>query len=249
MTMAFKEFIVKMLGYAHLKDEQIRALTSVECMDHFYTAFTHKSHDPVNNYELFETLGDQSLNKSVVWYFYRTYQNVTPEKITLLKNRYASTAVMAQFARSEGFAHHVLSKETNGNGTCRDKTLEDVLEAFLGCLEMLVDKHIRLCLGYYAVYNVVKHYLDTFAHDAEKDELLDPVSKLKIWIDKNKHRLNLHGVTYDSQSKVINGTMHVLTTVTVQGSPSRIVASGLALTKRVSQQKAAEQAIDTLSRM
>ena len=72
----FRVFIRGLLLHAGIKESRIELLTDDYCMKEFTKSFTHKSIDPVHNYEYYETLGDVTSNKIVVWYFHRRFPDL-----------------------------------------------------------------------------------------------------------------------------------------------------------------------------
>ena len=69
----FQSFIRSLLKIGKLKEKYINEITDPPGIEQYKIAFTHESIDPKQNYEFFETLGDQTLNKSIVWYFSRRF--------------------------------------------------------------------------------------------------------------------------------------------------------------------------------
>ena len=69
----FKKVIRDLLVKGKLKPEYIDALTNDENMKEYSKAFTAASADPMNNYEIFEQIGDLTANKFIVWYAYKRF--------------------------------------------------------------------------------------------------------------------------------------------------------------------------------
>ena len=57
----------------NLKEEYIDKVTDPEGMKLYDQIFTHRTANEVTNYEFFELLGDQTINKTLVWYFSRRF--------------------------------------------------------------------------------------------------------------------------------------------------------------------------------
>jgi dsRNA-specific ribonuclease len=206
----FKFFIEKLLKTAGItKPEQINLLTDDYCMHEFLRAFTsgHFSEDSLNfNYEYYEELGDLAVNKSAVWYFYRRFnfgsnKSLAVKVVSRLRNMYSTSASEAKMARSLGFWTFIRTSEEEKERSER-KLLEDVFEAFVGCLEFLVDLKILEHVGYSVVYKFVTKMLEeTFGEEFKKYDrilsdnkntaifdffiyIMDPVSKAKELVEK-----------------------------------------------------------------
>ncbi len=68
----FKKMIRSILSLG-MSDEYIPYLTTPESLNTYNTAFTSRGADDKNNYEMFEQLGDVSVNKFIVNYMYKRF--------------------------------------------------------------------------------------------------------------------------------------------------------------------------------
>ena len=70
---SFKRLIIDLLKRGNLRQKYIDSLTDMESLQQYDKAFTAPSANPEENYEIFEQLGDLSINKFIVWYAYRRF--------------------------------------------------------------------------------------------------------------------------------------------------------------------------------
>ncbi|MDD4930597.1 MAG: ribonuclease III domain-containing protein [Candidatus Colwellbacteria bacterium] len=211
----FREFIQSVLERAHLGPKYIEAFTDKTSMIEFTKAFTHKSIDPVDNYEFYEILGDSTTNKVVVWYFIRRFPevfndakgkggNMGPVAIMArLKQNGVSKTTYAQFSETLGFWDYV--RRTDEENKNRKKIMEDVFEAFCGCLELLVDTKVTDHSGYGIVYKIMKTLMDPIKVSLERDELYDAKSRLNEVILGFRGRLIIKYVSEEDKS--VKGSM------------------------------------------
>lgn len=241
MANEFRSFIIDLLGKCSLPKDYIAVLASSDNIVRFRQAFTHESVS-VDNYEVYETLGDVTLNKCVIWYFKRMIPNITPEKLTLLKIKFTSTKLMSTFARELGFDRHIIAANDTYKHKCN--ILEDVLESFIGCTECLIDDQLQLHLGYKYMYAFVSMYIETYINDIninESEDLMDPISILKNISDKHKFSLE-----YVHEVLTIHGIKHIQTRVLVNNSV--ILAIEVSRAKKASKGLAATSALNAIKK-
>lgn len=184
----FREFIQSVLSRANLGSKYIDEFTDKKSMIEFTKAFTHKSVDSVDNYEFYEILGDSTTNKVVVWYFIRRFPDVFNEAkgkggnmgpvaiMARLKQNGVSKTTYAQFSETLGFWDYIRYSEEVAKD--RRKIMEDVFEAFMGCLELLVDTKVTEHSGYGVIYKIMKTLMDPIKVSLEREDLYDSKSRL-----------------------------------------------------------------------
>lgn len=182
----FRDFILDLLKFCSISKKHIEILTRPHCMDEFKKAFTHKSINPIHNYEYYETLGDATTNKIVVWYYHRRFPqlfdnpgggNMGPVAVMArLKQEGVSKRTYSGFSEKLGFWEYILA--TDEAKKSRKSMLEDVFESFVGCLEYLIDKEIQEHCGYAVIYNFMKKIMDDIDIDISREHLYDEKSKL-----------------------------------------------------------------------
>jgi len=152
-------------------------------MDIFSMAFTHKDVD-TNNYELLETLGDNTMNKCTIWYISDVFPELNvPEGINIanrLKIFLIQTESYGRFAKELGFMDHIYCSEKTIN------ILEDVFESFFAALKIVVDKKFKKGMGYIACYRFLETILNKESLSLSYDTLVDPITQLKETVDKYK---------------------------------------------------------------
>jgi dsRNA-specific ribonuclease len=240
----FRAFVSRLLCLSGVPEALRAALVSDENLAAFKQAFTHKSASDKLNYEVFETIGDVTLNKCVMWYFWRVIKNVTPEMLTLLKIKFASTKMMSIFAKDMDFDKYVLMHPDLYKH--KFKILEDVLEAFIGCLEHLIDGIHELHGGYQYAYNFVVYYIEKYMRGVDiealtENDLLDPISRLKNVADRHKT-----AIEYVHDTVNIHSAHHIRTRVIWNGTIT--LAACTARSKKQSKQMAAEAALAEIGR-
>jgi dsRNA-specific ribonuclease len=208
----FREFIQSVLSRANLGPKYTEAFTDEASMIEFAKAFTHKSIDPVDNYEFYEILGDSTTNKVVVWYFIRRFPEVFNEAkgkggnmgpvaiMARLKQNGVSKTTYALFAETLGFWPYIVRADEEIKN--RKKITEDVFEAFCGCLELLVDTKVTDHSGYGIVYKIMKTLMDPMTVSLEREELYDAKSLLNEVILGFKKRLQIKYISQDEISAV-----------------------------------------------
>lgn len=242
LTMAdnFRSFIIDLLGKCSLPKNYIAMLTNSDNIVKFKQAFTHESASTTHNYEVYETLGDVTLNKCVIWYFRRMIPDITPEKLTLLKIKFTSTKLMSIFARELEFDKHIIA--SNDTFKHKRKILEDVLESFIGCVEYLIDDQLQMHLGYKYVYAFISFYIESYINEIninESEDLMDPISILKNMSDKHRFLLE-----YVHEPLVIHGIKHVQTKVVIDHST--ILSVEVSRSKKLSKGLAAKSALNAI---
>jgi dsRNA-specific ribonuclease len=183
----FRSFIRELLSVNIGLDENYTdLLTDEKCMVEFSRAFTHKSIDPLHNYEYYEILGDATTNKIVVWYYHRRFPqlfnnpgtgNMGPVAIMArLKQTGISKRTYSRFSSDLGFWKHIrVAQEFEKD---RTSILEDVFESFVGCLEYMVDLTVDQHSGYMVAYNFMEKIMEREKISIDRENLYDHKSKL-----------------------------------------------------------------------
>ena len=176
-----KQFMVNVLTkYANMGKAETELLFSdKESTSIMRTAFTHWSIPNEINYEMYETLGDKTYNKALMWYIMRRFPELRTdpaanEKLTEASKLYQSAQKMAGISEKLGLPALVryAELEYSVNDKYAEqgfvmKTIEmdnkmktDVLEAFVGGLEDLLDGKVCPGAGYTIVYNILQDLFD-----------------------------------------------------------------------------------------
>lgn len=199
----FTNFIRGLLDKAELSEKFVKLLTDEKSMEEFTKAFTHKSVNPIHNYEYYETLGDATTNKIVVWYYHRRFPqlfdnpgggNMGPVAVMArLKQVGISKKTYSKFSGGLGFWEYVRGTEEAMKS--KTKILEDLFESFIGCLEYLIDMKVMDHSGYGIAYIFMAKIMDKVNITIDRESLYDHKSKLNEDINSFKGSLKIE---YDS---------------------------------------------------
>ncbi len=129
-----------------MSDEYIPYLTTPESLNTYNTAFTSRGADDKNNYEMFEQLGDVSVNKFIVNYMYKRFPQLRNpngvDVVAKLKIKYASKNQLQMLSESLDMWRFITA--TYDERTNKKKPLlEDTFESFFGATEWLIDSFIE----------------------------------------------------------------------------------------------------------
>lgn len=247
----FKDFISALLkNGGKLKQEYIDKITDENGMKLYSSAFTHKTGDINNNYELYEFLGDMTANKAIVWYAYRRFPQLQcPEGnkiLSRIKINYGSKQIFFELARKLGFWEFVTASVDIRQREMK-QTLEDVFEAFLGVTEELIDTRIKRGAGYAICYNIIEYIFNDIHMSLNYEDLFDAKTRLKEIFDTFKD--DLGQLVYPKKPPRVekNGyeLVNVKITIKLKGKEV-VIGEGFATKKADAEQKAAEQAITYL---
>ncbi len=189
---SFKALIRGLLERGKLKAKYIDLLTSDESMKVYGQAFTAASANPVENYEIFEQLGDVSANKFIVWYAYRRFPQLEcplgVKVVARLRINYGARQSFSEIGERLGFWPYISADEDDRLRKKKDK-LEDCVESFIGCTEYLLDKAFRPGVGYAIVYDILANIFDEIPMSLRYEDLYDAKTRLKELFDVYKSRL------------------------------------------------------------
>jgi dsRNA-specific ribonuclease len=165
-------------------------LDNKDNMKQLMSAFTHWSFDPINNYEYYETLGDVTLNKCVVWYFHKRFPTIrtseNPSRImTALKTKNISKFVfskLSDFLKLENYIRYrpILDKKKKKPVMIDNKMKTDVFESLFGTLEDIINNTEQMMgIGEVPVYNIVSTLIDQVKNiSLDIEDLVDDKSKI-----------------------------------------------------------------------
>jgi len=176
---SFNTFILSLLQRVYLLSDL--KLESTD-MQWFNKAFNHPNANSNENYELLETLGDNSVNNCVVWYISTRFPQLnTPEAIdilTRLKINIIKGEGLMILAKQLGFLDYITRAKDMGIILVQ-KMLEDVFEAFFAAIEIVIDNKYKKGMGYIACCKLLETILDQQSYSIHYDELVDAKTQLK----------------------------------------------------------------------
>lgn len=269
---SFKNFIKNILEKSKLKSKYINELISDHNMKYYDQAFTAASANPINNYEIFEQIGDLSANKFIVSYAYNRFPQLEcpagVKVVARLRINYGSRQSFSKIGEQLGFWDFISADEEDRMRSKKD-LIEDCVEAFIGCTEQVLDKTFRPGVGYAIVYDILASIFNKIDISLHYNDLYDAKTRLKELFDLYKDHLgNLHyidsrddlaesiayQIPYGTNIKpIINRIQEPNTAITkyrTQEEPNTgwiRLGSGKAARKNDAQQKAAEEGLKKLN--
>lgn len=185
--MSFKQFISDTLTHAKISDEYKELLTRPEPLKVFQRAFIHPTSNPKNNYEVLEFIGDGIIKAVNSQYIPRRFTKELSQFASKSGTKEGGYSKTRRLFEQEKFLYPIgvklgfwkwvkADKETKEQK--RNKTLEDVIEAYIGALTENIDTYIKPGLGYLFARNWLESQLDTMEFDLTEETLDDPITRL-----------------------------------------------------------------------
>ena len=187
----FKEFLVTLLKRGRVNDEHIDIFLSPENLVKFDLAFIHKTFDPVDNYEMMEFLGDGTVNEFIPYYIKIRFPRIVSVKwLTKIKHNMVSKKQLARLAKVQGLEKFIrygkkMEEEMAKNRDLDNNIeylsmLEDVMEAFFGCLTLVIENSGRdHGVAVQVSANILKSFFDNEEISIKYTDVFDAVSRLK----------------------------------------------------------------------
>lgn len=188
----FKSVILSLLKKGKISQKYIDILTCDTSMKIYDSAFTSELVDEVNNYQVYEQLGDLSGNKFIVYYIYDRFPHLKCAEgvkvVARLRINYGSKNSFCSIAEKYGFWEYISA--TNETRQRRKKPLlEDVFEAFLGATELILDSHTSVGVGYACVHRILQAIFDDIDISLRYEDLYDGKTRLKELFDMSGDKL------------------------------------------------------------
>lgn len=247
-ALKFSEFIMNLISECRLDSVYQQVLTDPLSLQLYQKAFTHVSYDMYNNYEVYEQLGDITVNKFLVWYFYQRFPSFHStygvKIVARLRIKYGSKQFLSSLAERLGFWKMIRVAEMISQGK-RMSILEDVFEAFIGVTEYIIDQRMHLGLGYLCCYKILKSWLDVIPIDISYEQLFDAKTRLKELFDINKDTLGNMSYEYEKQ---MTGNSVVQIYRLYFGEKIFIASGHSMINKAHAEQEASEGALRVLAR-
>ena len=191
----FRRYIRRVLSMTQLAERYLDLLTDDKSIKIYQQAFTHPSMNSEVNYEWLEIMGDATLNKAIVWYVSRRFpilQNPEGVKvIARLKINMVSKKKFAEIAETLGMSQFIQVDPEQiqaQNTTMIRSIMEDVLEAFFGATEWILDDRVEPGAGYGVCYLLLQRILDPMDISLEYNDLYDAITRLKETMDVHRNR-------------------------------------------------------------
>ena len=240
----FLSTIYSVLTKGRLKTQYIHWLMSEDSLKIFNEVFTSNTANVLENYEVYEQLGDITVNKFIVWYMYKRFPQLKCAQgvkiVARLRINYCSKQSFAQIAESLGFWEFITATEEERNHN-KKPLLEDTLEAFVGAVEYIIDKHTLTGVGYAVVFDILETIFDNLQISLKYEDLYDAKTRLKELFDFLGDRLGT--IKYEDNRNIEE---KITTSCVFQSTPQnhRVkIGEGSASLKADAQQRAAQKAI------
>lgn len=229
----------------------LEKVTSGDCLKLYEKVFVSPTIDPVNNYENLEFLGDSTVNKCIIWYFYQRFpvlkQPLGFKIMARLKILYVSKTIFQNIGENKlGFMPYIkVSQEMMDRQ--KYKVLTDCFEAFVAATEMIFDQHFQMGVGYAVVYNIVKSIFDEMNISLRYEDLFDSITRLKELVEFRDFKQSIGAITYqyehpqDSQGCGQGCVAKVM-------NKGKVIGTGRGMSQGASQRRAAEEALMYLNR-
>ena len=250
LSLFLRETLLRLLG-----DENVGVIDMLLSLENFHywtDAFTHKSFDPINNYEFLETYGDKLLAGMFTKYFWEKFPNLSRHErasdiMTNALQKYMSKSTQSEFATQLGFPAYMRVLA----GVPVDRNIrEDSFETFCGAMAKSGDA-LREGLGCVLIYNSLVFIFNAHfennpaipdeirpAPKIEADKLYRRVYSMKpiIVVDRVKQKSKKTGKTVDM--------------IRVRYKHDDVsVGEGIGITKEVAETKAAQDVLDRFAKM
>jgi dsRNA-specific ribonuclease len=233
----YKEFIAGILEYRGKVDHEIaiRFIENEEAMKEMIFAVTNWSYylnkyleKDLNinekDYEIYEFLGDKSLNYTTPYYAYRRFEKdiglYGNEQLTEFLKSGVAKKFFYKLSENMGLVNYIRYSEAvfllDPSNSVKDlqngdmmaikitkKVKTDVLESFNGAIELLIDKYIQFGMGSSIVYNIMASLMDELGEpdiSININKNKDSISKLKELFEQNQST-NLISYKYHDDKK------------------------------------------------
>jgi dsRNA-specific ribonuclease len=135
-----------------------------------------------------------------------------------------------------------MSRETQQRD--KRKVLEDVFEAFIGCLENIVDQSLNMHSGYGVCYTIISTILDVVPISLKETDLKGPKTRLKEIFDKSS---SLNNLVYEVKEDRVENNMFGVQAVGIINGKKMYMGYGRSNIKRQAEKKAAQESINWLT--
>ncbi len=236
----FSNFIRNLVGrFSNVLSENTLRILFAD-MPIFRQAFT------VDDYEIFEQMGDAVISQFIINYSYRRFPFLRSKDgvkiVARIRIKYTSRAFLSDLAETLGFWPQIAGVEVAANVTRRLSLLEDVFEAFIGAINYIIDHKVGPGAGYIASSAILTAIYESRDIDITYESLFDAKTRLKELCDFFKQRLT---VTWASDKNL--DTIKVRLICSIDGNKQTIHAC--ARTKVDAEQQAAQQVINILDQI
>lgn len=246
---SFKRLIVSLLKLGNLSNATIENMTTKDNLKMFSRAFTASCADSVENYEMYEQLGDVTANKFIVWYCYRRFPQLKHplgvKVVARLRINYGARQSFFKIGEQLGFWDYITASEETRSRKKKD-LLEDCVESFCGVTEMLIDEiYNRPGMGNIVVYDILTKIFNDIPMSLEYEDLYDSKTRLKELFDFHKEKLGK--LKYTNTRDPENGLFTAIAQIEDKFKTVTKIGRGVASKLKDAEQKAAELGIKNMN--
>lgn len=244
----FVNFLKSLFQRMDVRNKYLDVLLSRSSIEIYKSAFTSKTVDPINNYELYEFVGDLEANNAIVWYFYKVFPQLHCPKGIKVFNRlkivHVSNESFSDIADSLGFWPFVRYDKINDKeNKTREGLLEDVFESFIGATKIILSENFGMVgVANQFIYNFIKSIFDERNISFAPEDLYDAKTRLKELFDNktdgNPIFVNFGGPVYEELSNTETRMFF--------RKNRNLVFVGDGRTKQMREKSAAQKALDFL---
>jgi dsRNA-specific ribonuclease len=249
-----REFIANVFRKSKIDPRYLDVLVGPEAIAIFQIAFTSPTVDLVDNYEIYEYIGDVAANAAVVMYFYNVFPQLRNQRSINILNRlkivHVSKESYSKIAEDLGFQPYIrydenVAAEKPIFKKSREALLEDIFEAFVGATQSILMEFfgpLGIGVASQIIYNFIKPIFDAKDISFEPNVIYDAKTRLKELFERRK----------DVQNKLLEvfglpnyqDAIHPDTSTILRFQKSKIQFFGKENSKQQSQKSAAQQAIN-----
>lgn len=199
--------------------------------DVYKVALIHRSNSDKNalcgklNNERLEYLGDAVLSAVVADFLFHKYPLESEGVLTRMRSKMVNRNMLNTLARKLGL-HDMIKMDPHNAGNCVDG---NAFEAVVGA--------IYLDQGYKKTYDIIinRVFLTHLDMDVVYEEDDDYKSRLLIWAQKNKHKVQFENEMAKDEGRLYRSIVKL---------DGNIISDGLGLSVKKSEQAAAEKALE-----
>ena len=151
----------------------------------YKAAFTHKSFDKNQNYEILELKGDATLNYVTSVYVRKRYPEVKSHVwLTNIKQTLVSARYLSKIGEELGLCDYLIASRSVKerlltDPSFKDGILDDLFESVLGAISRIADLEFCMGTGNLVVYNIIEHFFNKFSIELKWLDLVHPISIIK----------------------------------------------------------------------
>lgn len=177
-----QEYIYKLIS-SIVAVEHIPLLLDRQSMEEYWIpAFTHKTYDAGNNYEMFEFCGDRVSGLAFTTYLYDIFgKELDQAKATLMLNNYMSKKFQPEISRRLGLVDYVRCNREDQKDNIDIQ--EDIFESFVGAFYRCADIRVKKGLGFVYCSLLLNNIFNSLQLDLENIKK-DDITLLKELFDK-----------------------------------------------------------------